>query len=212
MSKKPKGIPLIISNEEVRRECHKTWRTDSPLTDEERADGIKQEDIDNLKRQTEADVIIDMNRHVATCILSGAGSIGGDEGDQMFIEEIAFTVLGCEALVNGKRVFVKFVRVLTGYNEELFRSVEELELSVRSANCLQNANIQLIGELVQRSEQDMLKRLRGSRKSLKEIKEILSGMGLNLGMKIDNWDQLLEHYRRRTGTSQPVSEPRWELI
>jgi len=79
-------------------------------------------------------------------------------------------------------------------NENLFRSVEELELSVRSANCLQNANIQLIGELVQRSEQDMLKTKNFGRKSLKEIKEILSGMGLNLGMKIDNWNQLLERW------------------
>lgn len=80
-------------------------------------------------------------------------------------------------------------------NENLFRSVEELELSVRSANCLQNANITLIGELVQRSEQDMLKTKNFGRKSLKEIKEILSNMGLSLGMKIDNWQQLLERWK-----------------
>jgi DNA-directed RNA polymerase subunit alpha len=80
-------------------------------------------------------------------------------------------------------------------NENLFRSVEELELSVRSANCLQNANIQLIGELVQRSEQDMLKTKNFGRKSLKEIKEILTSMGLSLGMKIDNWPQLLERWK-----------------
>jgi DNA-directed RNA polymerase subunit alpha len=79
-------------------------------------------------------------------------------------------------------------------NENLFRSVEELELSVRSANCLQNANIQLIGELVQRSEQDMLKTKNFGRKSLKEIKEILASMGLSLGMKIDNWNQLRERW------------------
>jgi len=79
-------------------------------------------------------------------------------------------------------------------NENLFRSVEELELSVRSANCLQNANIQLIGELVQRTEQDMLKTKNFGRKSLKEIKEILTGMSLGLGMKIDNWPQLLERW------------------
>ena len=66
-------------------------------------------------------------------------------------------------------------------NENLFRSVDELELSVRSANCLQNANIQLIGELVQRTEQDMLKTKNFGRKSLKEIKEILANMGLSLG-------------------------------
>jgi DNA-directed RNA polymerase subunit alpha len=80
-------------------------------------------------------------------------------------------------------------------NENLFRSVEELELSVRSANCLQNANITLIGELVQRTEQDMLKTKNFGRKSLKEIKEILSNMGLSLGMKIDNWPQLLERWK-----------------
>jgi DNA-directed RNA polymerase subunit alpha len=80
-------------------------------------------------------------------------------------------------------------------NENLFRSVEELELSVRSANCLQNANITLIGELVQRSEQDMLKTKNFGRKSLKEIKEILQNMGLTLGMKIDNWPSLLERWK-----------------
>jgi DNA-directed RNA polymerase subunit alpha len=80
-------------------------------------------------------------------------------------------------------------------NENLFRSVEELELSVRSANCLQNANITLIGELVQRSEQDMLKTKNFGRKSLKEIKEILASMGLSLGLKIDNWPQLVERWK-----------------
>ncbi|HJL20884.1 MAG TPA: DNA-directed RNA polymerase subunit alpha, partial [Polyangiaceae bacterium LLY-WYZ-15_(1-7)] len=74
-------------------------------------------------------------------------------------------------------------------NENLFRSVEELELSVRSANCLQNANIHLIGELVQKTEAEMLKTKNFGRKSLKEIKEILADMGLSLGMKIDNWPQ-----------------------
>ncbi len=72
-------------------------------------------------------------------------------------------------------------------NEYLWRSVDELELSVRSANCLQNANIHYIGDLVQRSETEMLKTKNFGRKSLKEIKEILSTMGLSLGMKIDNW-------------------------
>ncbi len=82
-------------------------------------------------------------------------------------------------------------------NENLFRSVDELELSVRSANCLQNANIQLIGELVQRSEQDMLKTKNFGRKSLKEIKEILANMGLSLGMKIDSWPQMLERWKQQ---------------
>jgi len=70
----------------------------------------------------------------------------------------------------------------------LYRPVEELELSVRSANCLKNANIRYIGELVQRTEQEMLKTKNFGRKSLKEIKEVLAGMGLSLGMKIEGFD------------------------
>ena len=72
-------------------------------------------------------------------------------------------------------------------NENLYRSVDELELSVRSANCLQNANIKYIGDLVQKTEAEMLKTKNFGRKSLKEIKEILAEMGLQLGMKLDNW-------------------------
>ncbi len=72
-------------------------------------------------------------------------------------------------------------------NENLFRSVDDLELSVRSANCLKNANIRYIGELVTKSEAEMLKTKNFGRKSLNEIKEILVGMGLSLGMKIDGW-------------------------
>jgi DNA-directed RNA polymerase subunit alpha len=72
-------------------------------------------------------------------------------------------------------------------NDVLWRSVDELELSVRSANCLQNANIHYIGDLVQRTEGEMLKTKNFGRKSLKEIKEILAEMGLSLGMKLDNW-------------------------
>jgi DNA-directed RNA polymerase subunit alpha len=70
-------------------------------------------------------------------------------------------------------------------NENLNRSVEELELSVRSYNCLKNANIQTIGELVQKTEAEMLKTKNFGRKSLNEIKEILGSMGLSLGMRID---------------------------
>jgi DNA-directed RNA polymerase subunit alpha len=72
-------------------------------------------------------------------------------------------------------------------NENLLRTVEELELSVRSANCLQNANIKFIGDLVQRTESEMLKTKNFGRKSLKEIKDILREMGLSLGMKLDHW-------------------------
>lgn len=73
------------------------------------------------------------------------------------------------------------------FNENLNRKVDELELSVRSANCLQNANIRYIGELCIKTEAEMLKTKNFGRKSLNEIKEILSEMGLNLGMKLDSW-------------------------
>ena len=76
-------------------------------------------------------------------------------------------------------------------NENLNRSVEELDLSVRSYNCLKNAQIQTIGDLVTRSEADMLKTKNFGRKSLNEIKEILSQMGLCLGMKIDEQGRLV---------------------
>jgi len=72
-------------------------------------------------------------------------------------------------------------------NENLFRCVDELDLSVRSANCLQNADIKYIGELVQRSESEMLKTKNFGRKSLLEIKELLSEMGLGLGMKLGSF-------------------------
>jgi len=76
-------------------------------------------------------------------------------------------------------------RGLDKMNEVLNRSVEELELSVRSYNCLKNANIQTIGELVQKTEAEMLRTKNFGRKSLNEIKEILANMGLSLGMRID---------------------------
>ena len=74
-------------------------------------------------------------------------------------------------------------------NENLSRSVEELELSVRSYNCLKNANIKTIGELVQKTESEMLKTKNFGRKSLNEIKEILHGMGLELGTTLDEKGQ-----------------------
>jgi len=77
------------------------------------------------------------------------------------------------------------------FNEHLNRSVEELELSVRSYNCLKNANIQTIGDLVVRSEADMLKTKNFGRKSLNEIKEILESMGLGLGMRFDEQGRLI---------------------
>jgi DNA-directed RNA polymerase subunit alpha len=73
------------------------------------------------------------------------------------------------------------------FNKNLLRKVDELELSVRSANCLKNDNIVYIGDLVQKSEAEMLRTPNFGRKSLNEIKEVLSQMGLHLGMEISNW-------------------------
>jgi len=72
-------------------------------------------------------------------------------------------------------------------NKNLLRKVDELELSVRSANCLKNDNIVYIGDLVQKSEAEMLRTPNFGRKSLNEIKEVLAQMGLHLGMEITNW-------------------------
>lgn len=79
------------------------------------------------------------------------------------------------------------VRKPTSLNENLFRLVDELELSVRSANCLKNADIKYIGELVQKTESEMLKTKNFGRKSLNEIKEMLMSMRLNFGVKLDNF-------------------------
>ena len=75
-------------------------------------------------------------------------------------------------------------------NENLYRTVDELELSVRSANCLKNAGIKLIGELVSKSEAEMLKTQNFGRKSLNEIKDILTDMGLTFGMRLDSFPDL----------------------
>ena len=73
-------------------------------------------------------------------------------------------------------------------NENLYRSVDELELSVRSTNCLKNANIRLIGELVQIPENEILKTPNFGKKSLEEIQKVLADMGLHLGMKLEGFD------------------------
>ncbi|NCN26848.1 DNA-directed RNA polymerase subunit alpha [bacterium] len=81
-------------------------------------------------------------------------------------------------------------------NENLFKSVEELELSVRSANCLQNANIRYIYELVQKTEAEMLRTKNFGRKSLNEIKDILQQMGLGLGLKLDLTPEMISERQR----------------
>jgi DNA-directed RNA polymerase subunit alpha len=73
------------------------------------------------------------------------------------------------------------------FNAALLKKVDELELSVRSANCLKNDNIVYIGDLVQKTEAEMLRTPNFGRKSLNEIKEVLAQMGLHLGMEIPNW-------------------------
>ncbi len=105
---------------------------------------------------------------------------------------------GAKILQDQVNVFINFEEDLqeaetrketaaTALNENLFRSVDELEFSVRSQNCLQSADIRYIGELVQKTEQEMLKTKNFGRKSLNEIKEILRDMGLEIGMKLDSF-------------------------
>jgi len=93
-------------------------------------------------------------------------------------------------------------RVLSQMNEVLNRSVEELELSVRSYNCLKNANIQTISDLVQKTEAEMLRTKNFGRKSLNEIKEILSNLGLSFGMKFDSQGRLIA----ASGTPASINE------
>lgn len=89
------------------------------------------------------------------------------------------------------------------FNKNLLKKVEELELSVRSANCLKNDNIVYIGDLVQKSEGDMLRTPNFGRKSLNEIKEVLSAMGLHLGMQVEGWPpENIEDLARRVDEQQ----------
>jgi DNA-directed RNA polymerase subunit alpha len=87
-------------------------------------------------------------------------------------------------------------------NENLFRSIEDLNFSVRSANCLQSADLKYVGELVQKTENDLLKTKNFGRKSLNEIKETLHTMRLELGMRLDNFPPREELERRRAAHEQ----------
>lgn len=91
-------------------------------------------------------------------------------------------------------------------NANLFRPAEDLELSVRSANCLKNARIRYIGDLVTKTEQDMLRTKNFGRKSLNEIKAILSTMGLSLGMRIENWPPKDFYDDRKEDNVHPISQ------
>ena len=83
------------------------------------------------------------------------------------------------------------------FNENLFKSIDDLELSVRATNCLRSANIALVGELVQRSENEMLKTKNFGKKSLDEIKNVLLDMGLDFGMKVDSFDKKYQDWQRK---------------
>lgn len=82
-------------------------------------------------------------------------------------------------------------------NEHLFKSIDDLELSVRAANCLRGAHIALVGELVQRSENEMLKTKNFGKKSLDEIKSVLVDMGLDFGMKVDSFEKKYQDWKRK---------------
>ncbi len=82
-------------------------------------------------------------------------------------------------------------------NENLFKSIDDLELSVRATNCLRSANVATVGELVQRSENEMLKTKNFGKKSLDEIKEVLNDMGLDFGTKVDSFDKKYQEWKRK---------------
>ncbi len=82
-------------------------------------------------------------------------------------------------------------------NENLFKSIDDLELSVRATNCLRSANVATVGELVQRSENEMLKTKNFGKKSLDEIKEVLIEMGLDFGMKVDSFEKKYQEWKRK---------------
>ncbi len=105
-------------------------------------------------------------------------------------------------------VFINFDEMVSGddrsgsnkshdINQDLFKSIEELELSVRATNCLKSANISLVGELVQKTEADMLKTKNFGKKSLDEIRRVLQDMGLEFGLKIDGFDQSYQDWLKR---------------
>lgn len=106
-----------------------------------------------------------------------------------------------EVIEEPVKAIAEVVESAPRFNENLFRRIDELELSVRSSNCLENADIKYIGELVRRSEAEMLRTKNFGRKSLNEIKEILSEMGLGLGIKIDGFParQELDRMHENTG-------------
>lgn len=105
-------------------------------------------------------------------------------------------------------VFINFDELVSGdlgsgahdnseLNEHLFKSIDDLELSVRATNCLRSANISTVGELVQKTEADMLRTKNFGRKSLDEIKSVLLNMGLDFGMKDEGFEKKLQEHKRK---------------
>lgn len=86
---------------------------------------------------------------------------------------------------------------ISDINENLFKSIDELELSVRATNCLKSANIALVGEIVQRHENDMLKTKNFGKKSLDEIRNVLEEMNLDFGMKVDGFEKKYQEWKRK---------------
>ena len=87
-------------------------------------------------------------------------------------------------------------------NEHLFKTIEELELPVRAANCLKSAGIHLVGELVQKTENELLKTKNFGRKSLEDIRRVLESMGLDFGLAIDNFDALYQDWLKRNENNE----------
>ena len=121
------------------------------------------------------------------------------EASHILVEQLNIFV-GENLIVHEKKEVVETPK--TKFDENLFKRIDEIELSVRSANCLENADIKYIGELVTRTENEMLRTKNFGRKSLNEIKEVLSEMGLKLDMKIDGFPSREELNNMRNPNAQ----------
>jgi DNA-directed RNA polymerase subunit alpha len=129
----------------------------------------------------------------------------------IIIEHLDLFIFSCDdetenVLIDHDGVDLSLMDMNPVFNNNLLKSVEELELSVRSYNCLKNANIRTIADLVQRTEQEMLKTKNFGRKSLNELKEILHIMGLRLGMRIDMNAMNKETVLRSGGVEQDAAQ------
>ena len=123
------------------------------------------------------------------------GAIDPEEAVR-YAARILVEQLSVFAELKGMPAQIEDTRKQTQIDPILLRPVDDLELTVRSANCLKAENIYYIGDLIQRTETELLKTPNLGRKSLNEIKEVLASRGLTLGMKLENWPPAgLEHHR-----------------